>query len=56
MKLEGARVLLTGAAGGIGAAPYGDDDRGSMSGSAYFFELCEAKKETKLTASDGAAP
>ena len=32
---------------------YGDDDKGAVSGSAYFFELCEAKDEKKLTASDG---
>ena len=35
------------------AGAYGDDDKGTLSGSAYFFELCEAKKETKITASDG---
>ena len=32
---------------------YGDDDKGAVSGSAHFFELCEAKDEKKLTASDG---
>ena len=52
----GHSVSVSGDVALIGA--WGDDDKGSNSGSAHFFQLCDEEKyskQTKFTAADGAA-